>query len=177
VGGITGGISTAIYGGNFGQNLGYGVLSGAVMAAAVYGGYKLWGILTGLPRAPASEIRPELETIANDPAIRPEIDRAWADSNPSGSPTAKQEQGFWILRDSKTQALSVQNFPPGGRDFMIPGPTPDGAAAFFHTHPNTVAEGYLQGPSAADARFATSRGIPGIIRSHDGMYYFGPPLR
>ncbi len=132
---------------------------------------------SALPTAAASENRPELEAIANDPRIRPEIDKAWAESNPYGSGTAKQERGFWILRDSDTQALTVQQFPSNGtRDSLMPGPMPDRSVSFFHTHPNTSAEGYLQEPSPADVRFANSRGIPGIIRSHDGMYYFGPQL-
>lgn len=126
-------------------------------------------------RASASDNRPELEAIANDPAIRAEIDKSWENSNPHGPGEFKQEQGFWIVRDSGV--LKVQQFPSNGtRDSLRPGPMPSGAIAFFHTHPNTDAEGYSQGPSAADVRYANAKGVPGIIQSHGGMYYFGPSL-
>lgn len=130
------------------------------------------------PRAPNSAVRPELEAIANDPAVAQAINNAWTASNPNG-PGPKQEQGFWVMRDTNTNALSIVQFPSNGtRDSLTPGATPNQPGsvpvAFFHTHPNTADEGYVSEPSPADSNFANSRRVPGIIMSHDGMYYFGP---
>lgn len=136
-----------------------------------------------LSPAADSENRPELERLANDPSIRPEIDRAWRGSNPYGTAAEKNERGFWILKNENT-GLTVQQFPSNGdRDSLIPGPKPGNAIAFFHTHPNTGTgiggDGYLLGPSPDDLAFSQRRdvNIPGIIRSHNGLYFFGPPLR
>jgi uncharacterized Zn-binding protein involved in type VI secretion len=120
-----------------------------------------------------------LENLLSDPTVRAAIDQAWTDSNPNG-PGAKMEHGFWIVQDNTTKALSIKEFPTGGstNQRMIPGPTPSDPnstpVAFFHTHPNTSAEGYRQAPSGADQAFAINRNIPGILKAHDGMYYFGP---
>ena len=139
------------------------------------------------PSAPTSDTRittraadsanlPNVEAIANDPVVAAAIEKSWNASNPN-TPGSKQEQGFWVMRDDKTGALSTVNFPSNGtRDSLTPGAVPaiEGktAVAFFHTHPNTTAEGYTNGPSTADQNFADARGIPGIIQSHNGMYYF-----
>lgn len=127
-------------------------------------------------RAPDSANLPNVEAIANDPVVAAAIEKAWNASNPN-TPGSKQEQGFWVMRDDKTGALSTVNFPSNGtRDSLTPGAVPaiEGktAVAFFHTHPNTTAEGYTNGPSRADQNFADRLGIPGIIQSHNGMYYF-----
>lgn len=129
-------------------------------------------------RAPDSANIPSVEAIANDPVVAAAIEKSWNASNPN-TPGAKQEQGFWVMRDDKTGALSTVNFPSNGtRDSLTPGAVPaiDGktAVAFFHTHPNTTAEGYTNGPSPADQNFADARGIPGIIQSHNGLHYFNP---
>jgi hypothetical protein len=127
-------------------------------------------------RAPDSANLPSVEAIAKDPVVAAAIEKAWNASNPN-TPGSKQEQGFWVMRDDKTGALSTVNFPSNGtRDSLTPGAVPaiEGktAVAFFHTHPNTAAEGYTNGPSTADQKFADRIGIPGIIQSHNGMYYF-----
>jgi hypothetical protein len=129
-------------------------------------------------RAPDSANIPSVEAMANDPVIAAAIEKAWNASNPN-TPGAKQEQGFWVMRDNKTGALSTVNFPSNGtRDSLTPGAVPNiegkTAVAFFHTHPNTTAEGYTNGPSTADQNFADARGIPGIIQSHNGLYFFNP---
>jgi hypothetical protein len=129
-------------------------------------------------RAPDSANIPSVEAIANDPVVAAAIEKSWNASNPN-TPGAKQEQGFWVMRDDKTGALSTVNFPSNGtRDSLTPGAVPSiegkTAVAFFHTHPNTAAEGFINGPSPADQNFADARGIPGIIQSHNGMYYFNP---
>ena len=127
-------------------------------------------------RAPDSANLSSVEAIANDPVVAAAIEKSWNASNPN-TPGSKQEQGFWVMRDDKTGALSTVNFPSNGtRDSLTPGAVPSiegkTAVAFFHTHPNTVAEGYTNGPSPADQNFADARGIPGIIQSHNGLYYF-----
>jgi hypothetical protein len=132
----------------------------------------------GQVTAPKSAKRPDLEKIANDPVVSAEIDKAWAASNPNG-PGAKQEKGFWISKDEKTGALSVTPFPDNGtNDSLTPGSPPNEkgkkVVGFFHTHPNTDGEGYKQGPSKEDEDFAKAVGVPGLIKSHDGMYYYGP---
>ena len=132
----------------------------------------------GQVTAPKSAKRPDLEKIANDPTVSAEIDKAWKASNPNG-PGTKQEKGFWVSKDDKTGALSVTPFPDNGtNDSLTPGSPPSEkgktVVGFFHTHPNTDQEGCKQEPSKADEDFATSVGVPGLIRSHDGMYYYGP---
>lgn len=127
------------------------------------------------PTASGSEKRPELEAMADDPVVDAAIAADWKASKPNGSP--KKEHGFWVLRSAKG-VLSVQAFPSNGtNDSLVPGPMPTGAVAFFHTHPNTAAEGYAQEPSDADKDFATALDIPGLVMSHDGMFYFGPALK
>jgi len=131
-----------------------------------------------VPTAAGSASHPNLEAIANDPTVAAEIDRAWNASNPNSTTGGKKEHGFWILKDSNTGAYSVQDFPSNTatNDSVIPGPVPNVAGkdtvGFFHTHPNTASEGYVSGPSPADSNFSRGTGVPGIIRSHDGMYYF-----
>jgi hypothetical protein len=130
------------------------------------------------PRAADSARVPSLERIARNPVVAAAINSAWTASNPNTA-GAKVETGFWVVRNDRTGALSVVQFPSNGtRDSLTPGAPPSArgttVVAFFHTHPNTVAEGYVNGPSPADQNFATANGIPGIIRSHAGMYYFRP---
>lgn len=45
-------------------------------------------------------------------------------------------------------------------------------------HPNTVAQGYITQPSQPDINFAnhSSINIPGIVRAHDGLHFFGPAV-
>jgi hypothetical protein len=151
----------------------------AVAAGAILGAVAQGARAQKLPpRAADSAKVPSLETIAKDPVVTAAINRAWTNSNPNTA-GKKQETGFWVVRDDKTGKLSIVQFPSNGtRDSLTPGPVPSSpgktVVAFFHTHPNTVKEGYVNGPSPADQNFATANGIPGIIRSHAGMYYFTP---
>lgn len=129
-------------------------------------------------RAAATTKTPSLQAIAKYPVVAAAINKAWIASNPN-TPGAKQEQGFWVVRDDKSGKLSVVQFPSNGtRDSLTPGAPPSSpgktTVAFFHTHPNTAAEGYVNGPSPADRNFATANNIPGIIKSHVGMHYFKP---
>lgn len=131
--------------------------------------------LATAPDQPAREDLSRLEEITNNPAISFPIDEAWNASNPNT--TSPRENGFWICRDQSTGELFTRPFAnPGSGASIVPGPTPNDAIAFFHTHPNRPEFGYIAGPSGADIRFATLVGLPGILRSHNGMYYFGPLL-
>jgi hypothetical protein len=136
----------------------------------------------GLATAPDQQPRDDLQrlqAIANDPAIRSRINEAWNASNPPGR--QPQEHGFWIARNESTGELFTRPFAnPGSMRQITPGPTPDDAIAFFHTHPNTVDRSGVRstpGPSRSDQLFAAGAGLPGIIQSHNGIYYFGPALR
>jgi hypothetical protein len=125
---------------------------------------------------PPRDDLPPLQDIANDPSIRSQINDAWTASAPNGR--SPQEHGFWISRNETTGQLFIRPFANAGSAASItPGPVPDDAVAFFHTHPNSPDYGFIAGPSIGDARYATATGLPGLILSHNGMYYFGPPLK
>ena len=134
-----------------------------------------------LPRSAASDQPPrsdgpQLEAIANDPVIRAHIDAAWAASNPFG--LFPKEHGFWISRDEVSGQLFTRPFAnPGSAEVIVPGPAPPDAIAFFHTHPYGGLVMGVAGPSRDDEIFAARVGLPGLIQSHVGVYYFGPPLR
>jgi hypothetical protein len=132
-------------------------------------------LTTAPDQPPRSDLR-QLQEIANDPLVRGRIDEAWSASNPIGA--RAQEHGFWISRNEVTGELFTRPFAnPGSAARMTPGPTPSDAIAFFHTHPNRPEAGFRSGPSVGDQNFATGVGLPGLIQSHNGMYYFGPALR
>ncbi|MGB9364688.1 MAG: hypothetical protein WCE79_01610 [Xanthobacteraceae bacterium] len=117
----------------------------------------------------------DLQAIADHPSIRTRIDEAWVASNPHG---LGREHGFWISRNNETGELFTRPFTnPGGLVSLVPGPPPNDAIAFFHTHPLRSDFGGGPGPSRPDQNFAASTGLPGLVQSHHGMYYFGPLLR
>jgi hypothetical protein len=131
-------------------------------------------LTTARDQAPRGDLS-QLEAIANDPAIRSRIDEAWAASNPNGIP---REHGFWISRNEATGELFTRPFAnPGSTGSIVPGPPPSDAIASFHTHPLRPDFGGLTGPSRGDLGLAGSMGLPGLLQSHTGMYYFGPALR
>ena len=141
------------------------------------------GAKVELGTSQSSENRPELALIANDPVVKTAIDTAWADSNPH-IPGHKLENGFWILRANDSGTFSVRQFPPNTatNSSIAPGIKPNvlghTTVAFFHTHPNTADEGFTSGPSHSDIQFAHKPiiNVPGILRAHDGLHFFGPPL-
>jgi hypothetical protein len=134
-----------------------------------------------LLRTPASDQPPrgdrrQLEAIANDPLIRAYMDEAWVASNPFG--LFPREHGFWISRDDLSGQLFTRPFATSGVENQIdPGSPPPDAIAFFHTHPYGGIQIGAAPPSPRDEAFAAGVGLPGLIQSHVGMYYFGPPLR
>jgi len=135
----------------------------------------------GLPRTAASDQPPrndlsQLQAIANDPVIRAHIDAAWTASNPYG--IFPKEHGFWISRDEVSGQLFTRPFASSGVENEIsPGSPPPDAIAFFHTHPYGGIQPGAAPPSPDDEAVAARLRLPGLIQSHVGMYYFGPPLR
>lgn len=134
-----------------------------------------------LPRTTASDQPPrsdrhQLEAIANDPLIRAYMNEAWIASNPYG--LFPREHGFWISRDDASGQLFTRPFEGRGvENTIITGPAPPDAIAFFHTHPYGGIQPGAAPPSPSDEAWAARLGLPGLIQSHVGMYYFGPPLR
>ncbi len=117
-------------------------------------------LTTASDQPPRSDLR-QLQEIANDPAIRARIDEAWNASNPTGT---AREHGFWVSRNEATGALFTRPFSsPGSRASIVPGPAPNDAVAFFHTHPNRPETGFRSGPSVGDQSFAAGVGLPGLI--------------
>ena len=133
---------------------------------------------------------PDVNTVMTDSTVRAAIEDAWNDSNPNAPevppnppPGIKQEQGGWVIYDCCNQTYQIIRVTGGTRDRL---PTivrtrpnvshPEYLVAWFHTHPNTVAEGYAQGPSPADIQFThNSARVPGIVRSHDGYHLINLP--
>jgi len=134
-----------------------------------------------LRRFPASDQPPrpdrqQLDAIANDPLIRAYMDEAWIASNPYG--IYPKEHGFWISRDEISGQLFTRPFETSGVENRIyTGSPPPDAIAFFHTHPYGTIQLGAAPPSALDEAQAARLGLPGLIQSHVGVYYFGPPLR
>ena len=131
-------------------------------------------LLPGPGQEPRDDLL-DLDAIVNHPPIRARIDEAWAASNPNG---LGREHGFWISRNDATGELFTRPFAnTGGLLSMAPGAPPRDAIAFFHTHPLRSEFTGQPGPSRPDLRFAAITGLPGVLQSHHGMYYFGPLLQ
>ncbi|WP_313217074.1 RHS repeat-associated core domain-containing protein [Stenotrophomonas sp.] len=126
-----------------------------------------------------------------DPKLREETERAWEDSRPnapevrSGRPgSTKRENGGWVVLTIGERQPWLYRLPAGSRDRMSqestikPDPFLCGCTVlgFFHTHPNTRAEGYDPFGNPGDATFMQQMGVPGLIRSHEG-YEFIPVRR
>ncbi len=125
--------------------------------------------------------RPGLSELLDDPRVHAELRLAWYASNPNapdvrigqpGSP--KREHGGFIYWDPRSGRLIVQRVKAGSRDGLPPGLPPPASADLelvgsFHTHPNTVSEGYVSDPSPADRTFTrdVSR-VPEIVETHEG---------
>jgi hypothetical protein len=130
--------------------------------------------------------------MANSPSIKTAILSAWANS--LKDPAYPTENGFYILRDPTTGALSTQAALREFGSSAIFGKPPADAIVMFHTHPNpsgkqVILNGkplfneqgepqvWLPGPSVTDLRTANVTGLPGIILSDRGVHYYGPRLR
>ena len=83
--------------------------------------------------------------------------------------------------DLATNELFVQRAPKGKAAELIIGDPPlfgnSIVVGLFHTHPNPRSEGWDPGPGDAD-RFAHEMlGLPGLIRSEEGVHTVGPACR
>lgn len=143
---------------------------------------RLWRLIRCLLRIPRL---PAVDEVRADATVRAAIEQAWTDSNPNAAevppnpgPSIKTEQGGWIVWNCLTERYRIVRVPAGTRDGL---PTivgtrpnvrhPEHLVAWFHTHPNTVAEGYNQGPSPADRAYTQNQArVPGIVRSHAGYH-------
>jgi uncharacterized Zn-binding protein involved in type VI secretion len=123
---------------------------------------------------------PTIAELQNDPVVQQALEQAWNDSQPA-DPANRHEEGGWIFMDATTGRITIQRAPRGARASInvnnppnVPGSVPVGT---FHTHPNPTAEGWDPGPSGADTRNATRRGVPTLIRADDGVHSTGPNAR
>jgi hypothetical protein len=121
-----------------------------------------------------------------DAYVRAELRRAWFESLPHApavpkghSGSQKREQGGFIYWASEAKRLRIERLPPGSRDELPGVPLAAQAGlllvASFHTHPNTVAEGYAPDPSPADRYYAKHISkVPELIETHDGRKVIDP---
>lgn len=119
----------------------------------------------------------ELEANAT---VRAALEAAWTDSQ-AGDATNRHEEGGWIYMDTTTGAITTRRTAGGARAGISLNAPPVVAGSVvvgnFHTHPNPTAEGWEPGPSPADTRLETARGVPGVIRADDGNHVYGPGRR
>ena len=125
--------------------------------------------------------------LAADPAVILGLETAWLESNPNapevqaGQPgSLKSEQGGWIV-NNPDGSLGIERFEPlqekwkkqgyEARSAIAASDKPKNAVGWFHTHPNTEAEGYLARPSQSDIDNTAAYGVPGIVVTHDGYKY------
>lgn len=134
-------------------------------------------------KPPTYKARPTLDDMLKDPTVDAALKKAWQESNsdakdvPLGQPgSTKQEQGGWIVWNKETGHVEIIRVPAGTRDglgTMLSTRPPDNdkqeVIGWFHTHPNTSAEGYVSDPSPGDRGFQNGYAkVPGIIETHDG---------
>ena len=117
---------------------------------------------------------------------------AWFDS--TGNPFYIHENGFYILRDPVSGEISIQPAIAVFGNHAYLGSPPADAIATFHTHSNRTGspvmvggkqlrdvdgkpQFYLPGPSDGDMRAARRSGLPGIVMSDRGLYFYGSRLK
>ncbi len=125
-----------------------------------------------------------------DPELRSQMEDAWNDSNPfapsvkRGLPgSLKRENGGWIVEFPGQQGYTLLRSPPGSRDRMsIESVTKPSEFAcgcrvrgYYHSHPNTIGEGYNPRANGYDYMYQIQQGVPGMIRSHEGYEYIPIP--
>ncbi len=124
---------------------------------------------------------------AKDPKVAGDMNQAWNESNPNapdvprGQPgSLKQEQGGWVTKGWLSGDYDTIRVPSGTRDSLNLGAKPVGlfcgcsTVGWFHTHPNTIMEGYSPYPSPQDVSATRSLRIPGVIKTHVGDQYLYP---
>lgn len=122
--------------------------------------------------------------------LRRQMETAWEDSNPNaptvkhGQPgSLKREQGGWIIRRDGYGEVDLVRSRPGSRSQMgqdvLQKPSEFACGCrvvgFFHTHPNTLAEGYQAYSNGYDYQFLEEMGVPGMVRSHEGYEFIPIP--
>lgn len=127
---------------------------------------------------------PTVPEILADTVMAAQLQRAWVESNPNaaavprGSPgSLKREQGGWFQWRKDSHILQSRRVPAGTRDGLatIVGTRPPDSdilapVAWYHTHPNTAAEGYTHTASAGDIAWQNAEAkVPGIIMTHNGV--------
>ena len=127
---------------------------------------------------------PTVPDILADTVMSAQLDRAWTESLPNapdvpnGSPgSLTREQGGWFLWRRDSHILQSIRVGAGTRDGLgtIVGTRPPDSniqlvVAWYHTHPNTSAEGYGSAASAGDINWQNAEAlVPGIIMTHDGV--------
>ena len=127
--------------------------------------------------------KPTLAQLLADPFVYAALRLAWYQSRPHAAEVAwgqqgsrKQEQGGWIVWNRLTGRLRVVRVPGGSRDRLDhlrearpPGSPDQEVVAWFHTHPNTLREGYRPQPSPGDRYFTRIIAkVPCIIETHQG---------
>ena len=120
----------------------------------------------------------------DDPGVQLDLEQAWVDSNPNApevprgqDSSLKAEEGGWIYQRRRTGDYLTVRIESGTRDSLsglATGPIASDkydTVGWFHTHPNTAAEGYSPNPSGSDKAFTNWAKIPGVIMTHNGIKY------
>ncbi len=140
------------------------------------------------PQSDGAGSRPDLEKVADSPAVAAADKKAWNASNPGMPPEKRQEHGFWINK-TKDGGYVPGDIIAGDSNHSIAGnsippPTPN-SVIWYHTHPNPRYEsdpathephGWFTGPSPQDKVFSRTYNVALIIHATDGFHYYGPQL-
>ncbi|GAB2313674.1 RHS repeat domain-containing protein [Stenotrophomonas geniculata] len=125
-----------------------------------------------------------------DPKVKGQMESAWNDSNPFApavrrgeSGSLKRENGGWIVQFVGEEGHELVRSPAGTRDRMSVESTRKPSEfecgcivkGYFHTHPNTRAEGYFPGTNGYDYEYQLQQGVPGMIRGHEGYEFIPIP--
>ena len=125
-----------------------------------------------------------------DPKVKGQMESAWNDSNPFApavrrgeSGSLKRENGGWIVQFVGEEGHELVRSPAGTRDRMSMESTRKPSEfecgcivkGYFHTHPNTRAEGYFPGTNGYDYDYQLQQGVPGMIRGHEGYEFIPIP--
>jgi len=111
------------------------------------------------------------------------IEEAWADSNYASLPVIRHEHGGWIYQANKKGDDTIKVLSaPTGKYRTIDLRNPPQMVGFsvianYHTHPNPSFEGFRARESDADLGLQIKYNVPGLLRSEEGMSWYGPIRR
>jgi hypothetical protein len=118
---------------------------------------------------------PTIEEMLWDPEVQRALEAAW--NRPSPIPGRPAEQGGWIYLNTTTGQLETIDQAPGAQAAidLWNHPVFDNLrlVGVFHTHPNH-GDGWRSEPSPQDHDVDVRRGVPDIVRTHNGIYLSGP---